>query len=307
VISLGLLLFVILKIGLGDILGVLRTASLGPLVVAFVLFILGVIVRAARWRALLVALDIDVPFRRLIYLYFSGSFFNVFLPTGFGGDVVRVLELAQETQATAALGTVIVDRMTGLLVLLVMALGALPFGGAFLPLEVRWIVIVLAVGGLAAGGLVLEGRVLRRLGGWLPGPLSLTGEGALARAYAAVTACGWRAVGQALGYSLLFNSLLIGINYLAAVAVGMELDLIYFLFLVPVLSTTLMLPISIGGLGVRDTAAVLLFTQVGADQAVAAASSLAVYGISALTGLFGGVLYLVQSTRSLGKGWEETG
>ncbi len=298
-ISLGLLTFVLLVVGPEKLGNVVSTASPGPFLAGLLLFVVGVVVRAARWRALLAALGIRLPFRRLVYLYFSGSFFNAFLPTGFGGDVVRVLELAQETQTSAAIGTVLVDRMTGLLVLFGMALATLPFVGDLLPWQVRWAVGGLAGGGLAAGGLLLQGRWLRRWGGWLPGPLSLTGEGILARTYDAVTACGWRAVGTAMGISLLFNTLLILINYLAARAVGMNLGLVYFFVIVPVLSVTLMLPISVGGLGVREGLAVLLFTQAGVDQATAAAASLAVYGISAITGLFGGLLYLVQSLRDL--------
>ncbi len=298
-ISLGALTFVLATVGFDRIVDVITHVSPGLFLLALLLFVTGVVVRAFRWRALLVALDIRVPFWRLVYLYFSGSFFNVFLPTGFGGDVVRVLELAQEAQATAAFGTVFVDRMSGLLVLFGMALLALPFGHRLLPTGIVLLVAAVAAGGLIAGGLVLQGRWLRRLGGWLPGPLSLAGEGVLARAYDAVTACGWKAVAQALGISLLFNILLILINYLAARAVGMEIGLIYFPLFVPILSVTLMLPISIGGLGVREGMAVLLFAQVGVDEATAAAASLAVYAVSAVTGLFGGLLYLVQSLRAL--------
>jgi uncharacterized membrane protein YbhN (UPF0104 family) len=298
-ISLGLLTFVLLTIGLERIGRILLQAEPGPLLIAFGLFVAGVVVRAIRWRALVLALDLQVPLGRLVYLYFVGTFFNTFLPTGFGGDVVRVLELSQEAQTTVVLGTVVLDRLTGLLVLFVMALLALPFTAELLPLQ-TWLTIgALAAGGLIAGGLVLQGSWLRRMGRWLPGPLSLTGEGPLARAYHAVTACGWRAIGAALFYSFIFNSLLVLLNYLAARAVGMQLSLTYFLVFVPVLSLALMVPISFGGLGVREGVAVLLFTQVGVDQALAVAFSLAVYAIARITGLLGGLLYALQSIRGL--------
>ncbi len=306
-VSLGLLAFVLWTIGLERIGRNLLQAEPGPLLLAFGLFFGGVVVRAARWRALLVALDIWVSFGRLVYLYFVGSFFNVFLPTGLGGDVVRVLELSQDTRGTAAVGTVFVDRMTGLLVLFVLALLALPFSGELTPLEVRLTVGLLSIGGLIAGGLILQGRWLRRFGSWLPGPLSLSGQGVVARAYAAVTACGWRAVGQALVISLIFNVLLVLVNYLAAYAVGMRLALPYFMLFVPLLSITLMLPVSVGGLGVRESVAVVLFTQAGVDEAVAAAASLAVYAISTAIGLFGGLLYLIQNARALDRAKDDEG
>jgi uncharacterized protein (TIRG00374 family) len=116
-ISLGLLTFVLLTIGLERIGRTLLQAQPGPLLIAFSFFVAGVVVRAVRWRALVLALDLNVPLGRLVYLYFVGTFFNTFLPTGFGGDVVRVLELSQDAQTTVVFGTVVLDRLTGLLVL----------------------------------------------------------------------------------------------------------------------------------------------------------------------------------------------
>jgi hypothetical protein len=299
-ISLGALAFILATIGLQDILDLARQAKPAYLLAAFLLFVVGTVARAVRWMALLRALDIQAPLSRLVELYFVGIFFNLFLPSGFGGDAVRVLELAQEAQATAALGTVIVDRMTGLLVLFALALLALPFSGGLLPVEMSLTIALLSVAGLAAGGIVLQGGLLRRWGHWLPGPLALSGQGALARTLQAVSDCGPRAIAQALGMSLVFNLLLINVNYLSARAVGVEIALVYFFLFVPVLSITLMLPISVGGLGVREGMAVFLFAQADVDSAAAATASLAVYAISTLlTGLLGGLIYLIQGARGL--------
>jgi uncharacterized membrane protein YbhN (UPF0104 family) len=300
VVSGGALAFILSTIGLEEVVSLVRQADLTLMLAAFLLVIAGIVVRAVRWMALLRALEIQVPLRRLVELYFVGSFFNAFLPSGFGGDVVRVLELTQDTHAAAAVGTVIVDRMTGLLVLLAMALAALPFSTGLLPAETASAIGILAVGGLVVGGVVLQGGLLRRWSRWLPGPLSLTGTGALARAYRAVTDCGPRAIAQALGASLVFNLMLVALNYLAARAVGVDIAWTYFLLFVPVLSITLMLPISIGGLGVREGMAVILFTQVGVDEAAAVAASLGVYVVSrVLAGLLGGLVYLAQGARGL--------
>ena len=298
-ISVGLLAFVFSTIGLDRIWHILVSAEPAPLLIALGLAILGIVVRAMRWRVLLEALDLHIPLGRLTYIYFVGAFFNTFLPTGFGGDVVRVLELSQDTQATVALGTVVVDRLTGLLMLFALALVALPFTFELLPLRVWLAISVIATSGLFAGLLILQGGWLRRLGHWLPGPLSLTGEGPLARAYAAITACGWQAVSKALFISLIFNLLLVLQNFLIARAVGMDLGIAYFFVFVPLLSLTLMLPISIGGLGLREGVAVLLFTQVGIDEAVAVAYSLSVWATTRVAGLMGGVLLLGRSITGL--------
>lgn len=301
-ISFGALAFLFWKIGLGETLTVLRTAELRLLVGAFVLFVLSLVVRAGRWGVLLWALDLAVPFRRLVRLYFVGTFFNSFLPTGFGGDVVRALELTQDTPTPAAVGTVLVDRLTGLLVLLAMGLVALPFSAGQLAPWLVWLLLGVAGGGLVAGGLLLEGRLLRRVTGWLPEQLSLSGSGPLGRIYAAVTGCGARAIARALGISLVFNVMNIFINVLCGRAVGVDLSLGYFIITAPLISISLMIPISVGGVGVRDWIVVALFGPAGVGSNTAAAMSLSLYAVSAAAGLVGGMMYAVQGLRGMGQG-----
>jgi uncharacterized protein (TIRG00374 family) len=176
-ISVGALGFLLWQIGLGETLTVLRSADLRLLLTAFALVLVSLVIRAGRWAVLLWALELRVSFKRLVYLYFVGTFFNSFLPSGFGGDVARAIELTQDTPPPAAVGTVLVDRMTGLLVLLLIGLLALPFSVANLPLWLVWLLIAVASGGLLAGVLILEGRLLRRATAWLPDRLSLAGSG----------------------------------------------------------------------------------------------------------------------------------
>jgi hypothetical protein len=304
-VGIGALAFLLWQIGLGETLNQLREADLHLLLAAFLLFLVSLVIRARRWAALLWALDLPIPFRKLIYLYFVGAFFNSFLPSGFGGDVVRALELTQDTPPPAAVGTVLVDRMTGLLVLLAMGLAALPFSAGQLAPWLVWLLVIVAGGGLLGGVLLLEGRFLRRITTWLPEPFSLEGTGPLARIYAAVTGCGWRAVAQALGISLVFNVINVLINYLCGRAVGIDLSLGYFFITAPLISITLMVPISVGGVGIRDWVTVALFSPAGVNSNTAAAMSLAIYGVSAAAGLVGGAFYLGRSVETMLRGTRE--
>jgi uncharacterized protein (TIRG00374 family) len=300
-ISVGALGFLLWKIGLGETWEVLRVADLRLLAVAFILYLLSLVIRAWRWAVLLQALELHVPFGRLVHLYFVGQFFSTFLPSGFGGDVVRALELTQDTPTPAAVGTVFVDRMTGLLVLLVMGLGALPFSASRLTPWLIWLLIAVAGAGLLAGALLLEGRLLRRITAWLPGPLSLTGSGLLGRIYAAISGCGRRAVGQALAISLLFNLINVLINFLCGRAVGINLGPGYFLITAPLIAISLMIPISVGGVGVRDWVVVALFEPAGVSGNTAAGMSLSLYAVSAAAGLVGGLLYGIGGLRGMGR------
>lgn len=306
VVGIGALAFLLWQIGVGETVNQLRQADLRLLLIAFILFLVSLIIRAGRWAALLWALSLEVPFPKLIYLYFVGAFFNSFLPSGFGGDVVRALELTEDTPPPAAVGTVLVDRMTGLLVLLAMGLVALPFSVGQLAPWLVWLLVVAATGGLLGGALLLEGRLLRRITAWLPERISLDGAGPLAQIYAAITGCGWQALARALGISLVFNVVNVLVNYLCGRAVGIDLSLGYFFITAPLIAMTLIVPISVGGVGIRDWVTVALFSPAGVDSNTAAAMSLAIYGVSAAAGLVGGALYLGRSLLTMARGPEST-
>ena len=149
-ISVGMLAYVLLvRVDLRELGNALLQARWGFLVVAALLAMAGVALRAVRWLALLRALDIAVPLGRLVKLYFVGTFFNIFLLSGFGGDAIRMMELARHSKKTPeAIGTVLVDRATGLWVLFVLGLIALPFGRASIPQETAALVATVSVVGV---------------------------------------------------------------------------------------------------------------------------------------------------------------
>jgi len=297
-VSAGVLGFLFWKIGLGETLAALRRADLSYLLAAFLLFVLSLGIRSYRWLVLIRGLDPRVPFGRLLRLYFVGQFFNTFLPSAFGGDVVRALELTQDTDTSAAIGTVLLDRMTGLLVLFVMGLAALPFHAARMEPWLVGLLIGVAGGGLVVGALVLQGQLLRRLTGWLPTGLSLTGHGPLAKVYAAVTGCGWQAVTSAFGVSVVFNLVNVVINWLCGQAVGVGVGLGYFFAVTPLLAVSGLVP-SIGGWGVREAVSTALFAPTGAGANVAAALGMAVGLVTLASGLVGGCVYLVEGIRQM--------
>lgn len=294
-------LWILLKqVGGQQVFVLLQNARLDLLFIAWLVFLVGIVIRVFRWQALLHGLDLHPSFWILLKLYLIGGFFSTFLPSGFGGDVVRVLELSQGENGAAATGTVIVDRMTGLLSLMAMGLVVLPFAPELAP-WLRWTFIGVAVSGLTAGFILLEGKLLRKMvarlkGSFkLPAVLSLDGTGALARIYQAVTGCGSRAIWSALLLSTLFNFFNVLLHWLCALAVGIDVNLSFHFIAVPLLALTLLIPISIGGLGARDWVAQPLMKSVAVAEPVAAAWSLSVWAVTGAAGLIGGIFYIGQA------------
>src|SRR5262245_22208109 len=114
-VTVGGLAYVVWKVPPSEVRDALTDVQWGWILVSFMLMNVSLVVRAYRWHVLLRGLGVPLPFTRLVELYFVGSFFNIVLPSGFGGDVMRVVEAAQDVPANVAAGTVIVDRMMGLM------------------------------------------------------------------------------------------------------------------------------------------------------------------------------------------------
>ena len=302
-VTVGGLIFILTQIDLGDAVARLLRADLRWVAAALLLVMSSLVVRAYRWLLLLRGLGVNLPFARLVRLYFTGHFFNAFLPTGFGGDVVRILEVARHVPGDVAAGTVLLDRLTGLLMLFVLALVALPFRPESFPPQQAAVVLAVALVGLLAGAALLDGRLLRAAGRFLPGPLSPTGEGAVARLLQAVQAVGWPALRGALLVSLVFNLMQVSWWWAAARALASPAPFGYLLLVVPLLAITLLVP-AVGGFGARESVATVLFDGAvfaGGAAPLAAGTGFAlstlVFLLERLSGLPGGPLYLWESVR----------
>jgi uncharacterized membrane protein YbhN (UPF0104 family) len=298
VVSAGLIIYLLVfQVNVGQLWHVVRQARWGYLLAAMVLMIAGTALRAVRWQVLLQALDIEVPLRKLVHLYFVGTFFNIFLPTGLGGDAVKMAELARFTgRAPESIGTTLVDRATGLWVLFVLALLALPFSYALLPDGWLPVIALGTLTGVLGGWVVMATPLIP----WLGGKVRLPGQEKLERFYHSVSQLGYPALGKACLVSLIFDLFLIVFNLLVAYGIGVDQPLGIFLLFTPLISFSLALPISVGGLGVREQTYILLFGALGVSDAAATAMSLANYVLTTLViGLIGGMLYASEGATTL--------
>lgn len=272
------------------------------LAVAWILFLLGIVVRAVRWRVLLRSLQVRRPLGELVLWYFVGGFFNVLLPTGFGGDAVRVLELSRdERRVGPVLSSVVVDRYLGLMALLAMGLIAGVIRPDLAPRPVLGLIALLLFSGVAAAWLLTRPWWWR----WAQGDgfaARLVRTSKLAAVASGLSNYSPRVMMRALAASVLFNLLQIGWNAAIALGLGLRLPPLLFFVFVPLTSVALLLP-AFGGLGVRELTYVTVLGSAGVSQASALALSLTVYAITVAAGLVGGVLYLGQGLRrARGKG-----
>lgn len=300
IISIGLIVWIARGIDAQALAGVLRQAKVGWLALALLFSFGGILARVKRWHTLLASLKVRVPFSELTQIYFIGFLFNNLLPSGLGGDAVRMVELKRHSsRAGDAVTSVLVDRMVGLFGSLSLALVALAFRWQAVPAQIA-VVAVLATGGLAVTLFLLIDttvyNALRKTGLFR----ALTDLKFVRGLFDSFQDYSLPTLMRAYGFSLLLSAALIGMNFSIGAALGANIGLVHYLVFVPLASIVLILPISFAGLGVRESAYVFLFGQVGVADEVAFSLSLLVYFLgNAIPGLLGGVIYLWRGARAM--------
>ena len=298
--SLALLAWLINRIGPTTILDTLRGLDWRWYLPAFLLFQLNMIIRAYRWFLLLSSLDDRPPFLQLVYLYYLGFFFNNFIPSGFGGDVIKVVGIRRDYgSGSEALSSVLMDRFVGLLGSSLVALAALAGSGgsAWLdevdlpPLLIGTIISIST--GVPVGFLLLRFTdPLERLGALLPVARIVTDHSKVRNLAGTIRRYPLPALFKSLLTSLPFTLNLMLIQYSIANALGIDLPMVLFALFVPLISLVNLIPISFNGLGTREGVYLLLFVPVGVMASQAISQSLALYLIRVCTGVIGGLLYL---------------
>ena len=291
------LYLVLRKLDVGAIWTIIGGIRPGWMALGAVLIALSLPLRAYRWHIVLHGVGSSIRFSRLVELYLVGSFFNAFLPSGVGGDVVRAAEAAQDVDSGVAVGTVVVDRLSGLMAMFLMALVVLPFRPAGFPNNMAIAIATICILGLTAGIILADGRLFHFLIRFVPKGIRAAGNGFLDRLAHSIRMCSWRALAGALLVSVVFNMMQVGWWAATGLALGFNVPFSYYLIIVPILALAILVP-SIGGLGVRENLAPLLFGGAGLAPEQAVAFTLLVFGLERVASLLGAPVYLASIIRS---------
>ncbi|HSJ07802.1 MAG TPA: lysylphosphatidylglycerol synthase transmembrane domain-containing protein [Longimicrobiales bacterium] len=223
--------------------------------------------------------------------YSAGLFANLFLPTVVGGDVVRAgLAVRALGRPEAVVLGSIADRLIDFAGLgLLIAAGAVLAGAGL----AGWgwpLAAIAALVGIATGVMVLPFLLRRRLAGWPPRFRRRIGRALVALRHLGRSP-GTAAV--ALGLSLSMQSLFIVVGARLGQAVGAEAPLAVWFVVWPLAKAAGMLPVSLGGLGVRDAALTTLLVPFGVPAAVGLVASLAWQAVLVGGSLIAGLVALV--------------
>ena len=281
---------------IGDANGLLLLASLA-------IFLATTWAMAWRWQLLLASKGIREPLSWLTKLYFIGYAAGQVLPTGVGGDAVRIVEHArrrpQEKGEVAA--AVVIERVLGSAGTLVMvAIGLVIAVGRYDNIEILIVIEAVFLVLVALGFVLLFSKRAARLLAWLrPLVAKLRLERAARSVYAGLH--GYRNQPRTLVVVLAITVVLQLVRcisiWLCGEAVGVEVSPLVYVILGPLLFLVMMVPFTINGLGVREAFFVAFLDRFGVDADAAFATGFLFYAVTIATSLPGGFILLWRSLR----------
>ncbi len=293
--SIGLLAYIVLKADMDSVFKTLKNVDMEYYFYAISIFFLSQPLKTIRWGIFLREKHVFVSQTKLLVLYFIGMFFNTFLPTIFAGDAIRSYYIYKEYHSKKIPATsVIIERFCGLFTLFIIGLissfywlvkfGQLPFINTSFSLCLTAVIIMILLISTTMHKMISQ--LLYKVG-------LKTVWNRMERVYSSFR--GYAENKKALLYGFLLSVLTsastIIIGYCFSLSLSWDIPFYVFLYTIPIITITTMLPVSFGGVGVRETAFYVVFSQYGVAGSSAIALALLWYSVNIISGAIGGLCY----------------
>jgi uncharacterized protein (TIRG00374 family) len=304
VVSLGLLGYLIYKAEPARVLAVFAKIQsqhgLGFLLLSFAVMLIAVFFLATRWHILLKGYGYDLSIKKLYGFYLIGMFFNNFLPSSIGGDVMRIYKVIEATgDRTTGFASVVLERIMGIAATLALAIWALfyvsqQFHDTRILLSAVGLLVLIVLFFLA----LLHDRSFQLIFRLFDKfTIFKIGE-KFNKLFEAVRVFKSRQSVLIWTFllSLISQSFIVLMNYFLSMAFSIHVSLGYLFMVVPVTFVITMLP-SINGLGIRDLGFVGLLWQIGVGTAEALSLSFMNVIVPMIISVAGGFLFMIQKRK----------
>jgi len=253
---------------------------------------------ASQWFILLKSLDINIHFKKAVSYYYTGLFFNNFLLSFIGGDLFRIYDVTKVSgKNSESISTVFLDRLLGFSVLSTLALLGVLFTIDILKNKI----VLIFIFGLFAIFFIL---ILFFYFKNFAKRFESFGDRILPKKIAEKL----REIYRGINYfrhkkklifflfllSIIIQLLRISVHYCMAHSLSLEINFLYFLIFIPVISILVLLP-SIGGVGIREQAAVFLFGSIGILPVKASTIVFLAFLTGILASLPGGIFFIFRN------------
>jgi glycosyltransferase 2 family protein len=299
-VSVGILAYLLWQIDVGKTIDLIRSSNGWYLLAAYAIFLATTVGMAWRWGALLASKGMREPLPWLTKLYFMGYAAGQILPTAIGGDAVRIAAHARRRPGRGgeSAAAVLMERVLGAAgTLLLVAIGLVFAIGRYDDIAlVVWLEGIFVV----ATALTFLVMFSRRANTWLQ---ARSGSRRLARALQSV----WQALHD---YRLkprvlvLVTAVTVGIQairivaiWLCGEAVGVNVSVLVYIVMGPLLFLIMLIPFTINGLGVREAFFIAFLGRFGVSADEAFATGFLFYAIAIGASLPGALIILWESLR----------
>lgn len=291
VVSVGILAWLGSRMDWSHVAEAFRGLRWGYWVAAVGLYVVCQLLCCVRWMWLSRPLGFQQSLGRFTSIYFVGMFFNLFLPTSVGGDAVRAVYLANGSgRKLPAILSVLLDRLSGVIVLIALACVAAACSPVELPPQFRF--AIFGLGSCAALGLLCL-PLLAKLVHVFPERNKI--RKLIERTRDSFGLLRSRP-GLLLGTTMLsivvqiLNAVLV---WMVGLAINLDVPPIYYGVAAPMVTLVTLIPISLNGMGLREGGMVLFLGPAGATAANAVTLAFLWFLVQTTTSLFGAGVYLI--------------
>lgn len=303
VVSLGLIYYLASSMNWQELGAIFKDIAPQFFALAAFFFLLSNTLGSLQWYLLLRAQDIHISFRQALVFYFVGVFFNNVLLGNIGGDAMRIYDIRRLSgQSSGGVAATMMDRFIGLfstcslaLTAYLLIIGSTTKSSLLVSVLVPvWLalVAVLAMGLSRRIGGLIERQLTRLLPEAIGNLLSKLRRSVVVYRDRVPLLAGIWLISMCVQFCRIL------VYWSAGLAIGMDPGLLYFVCFQPVAAVIASLPISIGGLGVRENTLVGLFGGIGFAPEISTAMSLLGYLAGILASLFGGIAFVTRRSAS---------
>ncbi|OEH84975.1 hypothetical protein BHU72_07225 [Desulfuribacillus stibiiarsenatis] len=288
-VSIGVLLYLFYRIDWQDVTRNIQSADYKFIVAAFFATQLAIFISGIKWHILCKSTS-NVGFWESLRWYYIGFFFSNFLPGSIGGDAPRIYYASKKMGLANAVASITVERVFAGIALVLTAL--IGFIGAQSMTEFSYHLVILT-GVFAILYIMLFNNsvirfMTRRFGKSIQNFYQTIDHYKNQK----------RLLWKLLAYSVAFQFCFVWITDLLYRALGVEVNFLYQLAFVAIISAITMIPVSVNGLGVREGSYSYFFAIIGIAEATSITVSLLFYVIVLLATSVGGLFWIIEKKES---------
>ena len=295
-VAVSLLVFLFVKIDMIESLSLFYRLDLFAIIAILLVTFWLIFVSVLKWQMFLKSLQLASPFWRLYGLYLVGYFFNNFLPSNVGGDIVRFTLAARGKETyTSSFVAVFMERFTGILATLLFVCVAIPpVLTKFSLLESKALVLMPTIGiFIFLSALILvQPEYLDRF---------MSGNVLIRKACSKIREIlvlihsfkgRKKLLFKAMVFSIIFNFIAIINVYVVSNALGLHIGFFHLFILVPLILLVSSIPLSINAIGIAEGAYVVCLSLVGLNAAEALSIALLMRAKTLAVSLLGGLVFI---------------